>query len=97
MRILPWLSLLAVTSSVQACGSVYDTNQPAPSAWVPTYSQPSGESPAKTDRGDGVDRTNNPASGDVQSRLVEAKKLRDDGLISEKEYQQLRKRILGAL
>jgi hypothetical protein len=80
---------------IAACGSVYDTNQPAPSAWVSTYSKPSGASV-------GANPGNVPTTGrsdpsDVEARLREATKLRDDGLISDKEYQQLRKRILGSL
>ena len=94
MRALSPLSLAAIATLLAACGSTYDTNQPAPSAWVPTYSVPSGESGAASD---GTPRTGDSPPADVEARLREAKKLRDDGLISEKEYQQLRKRVLGSL
>jgi hypothetical protein len=94
LRTLSRLSLPAIPIILVACGSVYDTNQAAPSAWVSTYSAPSGEaSPAS----DGVVGTGDSPPADVEARLREAKKLRDDGLISEKEYQQLRKRVLGSL
>lgn len=94
MRLIPRLSLPAVAVALVSCGSVYDTNQAAPSAWIPTYSAPSGESGVTSD---GAARTETAAPADSEARLREAKKLRDDGLISEKEYQQLRKRILGSL
>lgn len=91
------LILMALPVALAACGSVYDTNHPAPSTWVPTYNQPIGTTlPAAATQGAAVPGQQASPDG-AEDRLREAKQLRDDGLISEKEYQQLRQRILGSL
>ena len=72
------------------CGSVYDTKAAAPSAWVATYNAQATESDASS-------ATTTKSAPDMATRLKEAAKLREDGLITEKEYQQLRQRILQQL
>lgn len=91
------ISLIAVAPLLASCGSVYDTHQPAPSSWVATYNQPTGESAGAGTGSTTARGANDATPGGAEERLREAKQLRDDGLISEKEYQQLRKRILGSL
>lgn len=81
--------VLAIAIALAGCGSVYDTKAAAPNAWVTTFS-----APAKPSETPGPAQASASSSGDVASRLREAAKLRDDGLVSEKEYQQLRQRIL---
>ena len=36
-----------------------------------------------------------PAAGSIESELERLKKMRNDGLIDEDEYRQLRKKVLG--
>jgi len=85
--------LTVIMVAIAGCGSIYDTKDTAPTAWVTTYSEPAKAAGtrnvvAPTNAGSAV------TSDDVAARLREAAKLRDDGLVSEKEYQQLRQRIL---
>jgi hypothetical protein len=91
------LGLLGAHTLLAACGSVYDTNQTAPSAWVATYNVPTTQSGDENDAPGEASPRGAAPNGASEARLREAQQLREDGMISDEEYQQLRERILDSL